>query len=505
MATSRNYYVIGTGLKLKGQNSVAPANAGEIRYNSSTNRLQIYDTALRNITTDDGTATFTNKTFDAEGSGNVLSNITNTHIKASAAIAYSKLNLASSIVNADISNSAAIAYSKLNLASSIVNADISNSASIAYSKLNLAGSIVNADISNSASIAYSKLNLANSVRASDINSQAAASGTILTANGSGGATFATPASAPDSSLEVSNLGLAASVSANALTISLKTKAGTDPTGSDIVKIGFRNSTSTTGTYNQRTVTSALSLTISSGSTLGHESAKTEYIFVYAIDNTGTVELAVSSSLYDEGSVVSTTAEGGAGEADSRNLIYSATARSNVPVRLIGRLKSNQTTAGTWATAISEISLLPFEYFYTDDIWLTGGSGHGSTANRIRRFTTIQRNWGTSMTLTQDSTNGDKITINRTGVYHITYADSASATANFGIGLNTGSSGTVTPQSLSANERLGNARTSPNDAGNQVHECNFTGILRAGDEIRCHTDGVNGTADLVVYFRIARVC
>lgn len=68
-----------------------------------------------------------------------------------------------SIVNADINASAAIAYSKLNLTGAILNADINASAAIAYSKLNLATSIVNADVSASAAIAYSKLNLANSV------------------------------------------------------------------------------------------------------------------------------------------------------------------------------------------------------------------------------------------------------------------------------------------------------------------------------------------------------
>lgn len=92
-------------------------------------------------------------------SGGVLSSslVVNADVSASAAIAYSKLNLATSIVNADVSASAAIAYSKLNLATSIVNADISASAAIAYSKLNLATSIVNADISASAAIAFSKL------------------------------------------------------------------------------------------------------------------------------------------------------------------------------------------------------------------------------------------------------------------------------------------------------------------------------------------------------------
>lgn len=50
-------------------------------------------------------------------------------------------------VNADINASAAIAYSKLNLGTSIVNADVSTSAAIAWSKVNKTGSIIS-DIAN---------------------------------------------------------------------------------------------------------------------------------------------------------------------------------------------------------------------------------------------------------------------------------------------------------------------------------------------------------------------
>lgn len=116
--------------------------------------------------------------------------ITNTQVSASAAIAYSKLALTGDIVNADIAAGAAIAYSKLALTGDIVNADIAAGAAIAYSKLALTGSIVNADIAAGAAIAYSKLALAASVQASDMNSGAATSGQVLTANGTGGATYA---------------------------------------------------------------------------------------------------------------------------------------------------------------------------------------------------------------------------------------------------------------------------------------------------------------------------
>lgn len=157
-----------------------------------------------------------------------------------------------------------------------------------------------------------------------------------------------------STTELDNLTLTASVASNALTIALKTKAGTDPTSEDLIRIGFRNSTLTSGSFNTRTVTAATSLVISSGSTLGHANATAQYIYVYAIDNAGTVELAASSAPISDLGVVSTTAEGGAGAADSGRVLYSTTARTNVPARLIGRLLSTQTTAGTWASAPTEV-------------------------------------------------------------------------------------------------------------------------------------------------------
>ena len=138
-----------------------------------------------------------------------------------------------------------------------------------------------------------------------------------------GVKWATPASQVTSPLDLWNLGLSTSVGGNALTISLKQADGSTDPGADTaaVKLSFRSATATSGAYNQRSVTSALSLTVSSGSTLGHASGVAMYIYVYAIDNAGTVELAVSTSRFDEGTRVTTTAEGGAGGADSASAIY----------------------------------------------------------------------------------------------------------------------------------------------------------------------------------------
>lgn len=188
---------------------------------------------------------------------------------------------------------------------------------------------------------------------------AGANGLVLTADSGAASGLSWQAVTPslDAYSDQINLSIACSVGSNALTIALKDKAGSDPSAGSPVKIGFRNSTLTNGTYNVRSVTGALSLVISSGSTLGHSSAVQRPIYVYAIDNAGTVELAVSSSLLDSFGVVSTTAEGGAGAADSGSAIYSTTARSNVPIRLIARLLSTQTTAGTWAAVPTETSIV----------------------------------------------------------------------------------------------------------------------------------------------------
>lgn len=164
--------------------------------------------------------------------------------------------------------------------------------------------------------------------------------------------------APTSSYEISNLGLATSVAANALTIALKQKDGTtDPAvGTGAVKLGMRSSTLTSGLYNQRSATAATSLVISSGSTLGQTNAVPATIYIYLIDNAGTPELAVSGSIFSENRVISTTAEGGGGAADLSSVMYSTTARSNVPFRLVGKLVNTQTTAGTWASAGTVLSV-----------------------------------------------------------------------------------------------------------------------------------------------------
>ena len=164
---------------------------------------------------------------------------------------------------------------------------------------------------------------------------------------------------PAGSVEALNISLVPSVGSSALTIALKTKSGANASATDPIRVGFRSATLTSGLFELREITGALSVVVSSGSTLGQVDAQPSRIWVYLIDNAGTPELAVSHSRFFETSLVSTTAEGGAGGADSATVMYSTTARSNVACRCIGYIDNTQTTAGTWASTGSQIQLLPF--------------------------------------------------------------------------------------------------------------------------------------------------
>lgn len=206
---------------------------------------------------------------------------------------------------------------------------------------------------------------------------AVAAGTTRNVLTSDGTTWASTAQAT-SSAWVKNLGLSASVAASALTVTLRQFDGASnpSTGSSAVLAGFRGTTAATGSYSEVSRTTSLNIVVASGSTLGTSNGVAKYIYVYLINNAGTVELAVSGSLYDEGSLVTTTI---ITSASSGTVIYSTTARTSVALRLVGRLLVNEATAGTWASAPTEISLAPFKPILTPTIQkFTTGSGTYTT-------------------------------------------------------------------------------------------------------------------------------
>lgn len=155
--------------------------------------------------------------------------------------------------------------------------------------------------------------------------------------------------APDASTQLDNATLVTSVAANALTIALKTRAGADPSAGDPVVYGSRtiNPASSGYNYEKLSITGAKSIVVPSGATLGHASGVDHYIYVYLYDRVSVPELAVSSTLLDEGLLYTSTAiAGGTLNSALYTTTASGTARS---IRLIARILSNQAAAGTWAT------------------------------------------------------------------------------------------------------------------------------------------------------------
>lgn len=235
----------------------------------------------------------------------------------------------------------------------------------------------------------------------------------------------------------------ASVASNALTVTL------NPTTLD-----FRSSTLGSGTVNTRTVATAISAVVPSGATLGTTNATLSKVMLLAIDNAGTVEIAVcnGSLALDESTLVSTTAL--SSDADSASVIYSTTARTNVPFRIVGYVESTQTTAGTWATSPSKIQGIGGQIQSATASGSSGGitSGTAVTASGtsvdftsiptgVKRITVIFNGVstnGNSIPLIQLGTGG---TIQNTGYVSLCQAAStaSSQTTGFAVSNTNGAS------------------------------------------------------------------
>jgi hypothetical protein len=141
-------------------------------------------------------------------------------------------------------------------------------------------------------------------------------------------------------IEHSIKSIVASVASNALTVGLAATT-----------LDFRSSTLSIGATT-RLATPNLTMTIPTGATLGTINATQSRIVLLAINNAGTVELAVvniaGGTNLDESGLISTTAL--TAGSTSASVVYSLVARTNVPFRVVGAIDSTQTTAGTWATA-----------------------------------------------------------------------------------------------------------------------------------------------------------
>lgn len=290
-------------------------------------------------------------------------------------------------------------------------------------------------------------------------------GLFLMADSSQSSGLAWSAASYNSALAIQNLGITATVGSSALTINIVQADGsTAPaSGSGAVKVGVRSSTLTSGAFNIRSITSALSLVVSSGSTLGTRNAQAADIYVYLIDNAGTLELAVSQILFDESKLVTTVAEGGAGAADSNAVMYSTTARTNVPFRCVGRLTSTQATAGTYATAISNIAVGNYALFsQTERIYFRYTTSAGPSISN-GTFTVIDFNTRDTDTKNIVSGSGSSwvATMPRDGILFLNCSFRfANTTSNGNYVMRVGKNATTYYRPLDFNTSTGGASSTP---------------------------------------------
>jgi len=191
-----------------------------------------------------------------------------------------------------------------------------------------------------------QLDIANSA----LMTTGSALGQALLSNGSGTAASFQSIPDPQGPFSLRNYGLKATVATGVMTISLVTKAGTAPSGTDKVDFNYSTNGTTSASYTTVQIGSATSLAVNASATLGAGSTSAQAIYVYGYYNTAAtaVKLAVSRrGDLDRGTSSTFTAM--AASSDSASAIYASAALTAMP-RLLGTVMVSQSSAGAWQTS-----------------------------------------------------------------------------------------------------------------------------------------------------------
>jgi len=154
-----------------------------------------------------------------------------------------------------------------------------------------------------------------------------------------------------------------------MTITLLDSEAATPTATSGVSFQFRKRGGGTaaaglilGTTEIGRATSATTLTLDSGAELGmtnnggDSTAQEATLYLYAINNGGTIELGViNGQQLDESILHSSTVLNGS--ADSAGVLYSDTARTSLAVRLIGRMRLSRNDVTTFDEDPNELAII----------------------------------------------------------------------------------------------------------------------------------------------------
>lgn len=307
-------------------------------------------------------------------------------------------------------------------------------------------------------------------------------------NGSGTMSFVPVAKGPQAR---QNYSLAFAVGSNIGTVTLNGADGNAISSTNIVDLMFRNATATTGTPSLVSVSAgSLTVTIDSGATMGFVSGVAHWIYVYAMNNAGTVELAVSGTPFATHLVQTTTVLDTSADLDS--VLYSDTARTSLAIRYLGRILSTQATAGTWASTATRIELANGDtVVQKSQVRLRSTNGHGNTTGtKIRIYATIVENVGPAITYATNAGAGDTFTINEEGIYSINYSDGFLLAGQSGITINS-TELTTSILAVASADRYIISWTSTADGFSMISWC---GWLKIADVVRVHTTGQTDSSE-----------
>ena len=159
--------------------------------------------------------------------------------------------------------------------------------------------------------------------------------------------------------EAVNIRLSVSVASNNLSISLLNNSGGALSTASPALVCFPDNS---GNTIWEVATSAVTLAINSGSTLGSTNGVSYRYWIVALQNGSAINLGIFQSVgsfaagaqqlfpLPEINLVSTVACNACGTATAAGTFYSTVGLSNVPFRILGYFEANEATAGTWASA-----------------------------------------------------------------------------------------------------------------------------------------------------------
>lgn len=188
-----------------------------------------------------------------------------------------------------------------------------------------------------------------------------------------------------------------SAAAGALTVAIKTLAAANPSASDPVYVVVPDTIN--GDYDIIAITAATSLVLSSGSTFGVSSATPFNLHLIGFNDGGTFRLGAMNARtstgirsLSPGSLESSTAEGGAGAADTAGTIYTSATVTTKDWTYLGRLEfpAGITTAGTWTwtTGSATGRIVPFmPGMKLPGEFLPGGLGMSTTSTTVNTSAT----------------------------------------------------------------------------------------------------------------------